>query len=192
MADSVYAICKAALSRLGTETNFTAFGDNTPEARMLEVAYDPARRSVLRAHPWAFAIKRVELALEASTPSFEYTYSFALPADCLLVRRTDYEALGYDHDYRVEGKSLLTDDSAVKIEYIADITDTSKFDPLFDDALSQRIAAELAPALTDNATLAEKLWDIYGSKIQEARSVDAQGKGRPRDVAADLWVMSRL
>lgn len=192
MADSVYAICKAALSRLGTETNFTAFGDNTPEARLLELAYDPARRSVLRAHPWAFAIKRAELALDGDTPAFEYTYSFTLPSDCLLVRRTDYEALGYDHDYRVEGGKLLTDDNAVKIEYIANITDTSKFDPLFDDALSQRIAAEIAPALSDNATLAEKLWDVYSSKLAEARAVDAQGKGRPRDVIADKWVVSRL
>lgn len=191
MADSTYAICKAALSRLGTETNFTAFGDNTPEARLLELAYDPARLSTLRAHPWAFAIKRVALALDSDTPSFEYAYQFTLPTDCLYVRRTDYEALGYDHDYRIEGGKLLCDDSDVKIEYIANITDTSKFDPLFDDALAQRIAAEISPALSDNASLAEKLWDIYERKIMEARAVDAQGSGRPRDIIADLWVKSR-
>lgn len=195
MAASVYEICKIALSRLGTETNFTAFGDDTPEARLLELYYDPSRKAVLRAHRWNFATRRAALVASSATPAFEYAYQFTLPTDFLTMVRTDLEQLGYDHDYRIEGSGtsrvLLTNDAAVSIEYIANITNTTLFDPLFDDVLAQKIAAEICPALTDNASMTQQLWDNYQMKLQEARAVDSQ-EGRPRDIVADKWLLSRL
>lgn len=190
MADSKFDICNRAMGFLGVGNNITTFDTNTKEARLCERYYDPTRRAVLRAHPWNFAIKRVTLAQDATAPNHEYTYRHALPADYLKVIRTADEALGYDDSYRLEGGFLVSDEGTVKVEYIADIEDTTLFDPLFEDVLAQRMAAEMSVAFTDNSALTERLWKIYQDKLMEARSVESQ-EGRPRDIEASQWVNSR-
>lgn len=190
MADSKFDICNRAMGFLGVGNNITTFDTNTKEARLCERYYDPTRRAVLRAHPWNFAIKRVTLAQDATAPNHEYTYRHALPADYLKVIRTADEALGYDDSYRLEGGFLVSDEGTVKVEYIADIEDTTLFDPLFEDVLAQRMAAEMSVAFTDNSALTERLWKIYQDKLMEARSVESQ-EGRPRDIEASQWINSR-
>lgn len=175
---------------LGVSNNITTFDAKTKEARLCERFYDPTRKAVLRAHPWNFSIKRATLAQDAATPNHEYTYRHALPEDCLKVLRTADEALGYDDSYRIEGGFISTDEGTVKIEYVADVEDTSLFDPLFEDVLAQRMAAEMSVAFTDNSALTERLWGIYRDKLVEARSVDSQ-EGRPRDIEASVWVNAR-
>ena len=190
MADSKFDICNRALAYLGVSETITTFDVNRKEARLCERFYDSTRRAILRAHLWNFAIKRVTLARETTTPNHEFTYRHTLPEDYLKIVRTADEALCYDDDYRLEGGALVSDEATVKVEYVADVEDTTLFDPLFEDALAQRLAAEMCMAFTDNRALSEQLWQVYTNKLVEARSVDSQ-EGRPRDIIANQWVNAR-
>lgn len=200
-------ICNMALDRLGHQT-ITSLDQGTKAADLCQRNYPRCRDSLLRAHPWNFAIKRATLALSATAPNHEFTAQHALPTDCLKVIRTSWEAdgvsgaavygwpglNGYAGDsvpYRIEGRYLLCNEDTAKIEYIAQITDTTQFDELFVDVLAQRLAAEIGMALTDNASAVEKLWGIYQTKLNEARLMDAQ-EGTPREVV-DLspWLAAR-
>lgn len=184
-------ICNLALTRLG-HSQIVTMDEGTKAASLCSLHYPICRDATLRAHPWNFAIYRVTLALDATAPNHEFGYRHALPTDCLKVIRTGFEADGYtDVPYRIEGRYLLCDETVVTIEYIAKITDVAAFDPMFVDLLAQRLAAEIAVPLTDTQTLAKAMWDVYGMKLSEARTTDAQ-EGTPREVV-DLssWIVAR-
>jgi hypothetical protein len=194
MASEV-SICNIALLAVGHDT-ITTLTEGSKGARACNLRYAETRDSMLRAHPWNFAVRRVDLALLGSTPEFEYTYQHALPADCLKIIRTEAESLGYTDDYRLEGladgsRILLCNDSAVAIEYIAQVTDPNQMDVLFRDALTSRLAAEICPFLTDNASLSKNLWEIAENKLRLAMTMDAQ-EGTPRDPNPDTWLVARL
>jgi hypothetical protein len=201
-------LCNMSLTRLGHPT-ITSLDQDTKGAALCKLHYPILRDAVLRAHPWNFAIKRAELASLASPGiAFEYTAKFALPDDCLKILRTSEDAdgmpagvvYGYPglvgggagYSYRVEGKYILTNGTTCKIEYVARITDVAQFDALFVDALSARLTAEIAMAMTDNAKMSEYAMQSYEAKIREARQIDAQ-EGTPRDIVdATGWIMARF
>jgi len=204
-------ICNLALTRIG-HTQISSLDENSKGAALCALHYPICRDAVLRAHPWNFAIRRATLALSSQTPNHEFTYYHVLPTDCLKVIRTNLEAEGLSStavygfpgihgysggsEYRVEnvenvGKCIATNEDVVKIEYVAKIVDSSQFDALFVDLLAQRIAAEISVAFTDTQSVTKAMWDIYQSKLGEARTTDAQ-EGTPRSVE-DLspWVAAR-
>jgi len=189
------SICNIALTRIGHET-ITDITEDNKAARMCSVHYADTLESMLRAHPWNFAVRRVELAQLTATPEYEFAYQYTLPSDCLKVLRTEDDSAGYYTEYRIESLStgervLVTDAGTCKLEYIASVTDPNLMDALFRDAFSARLSAELAVVLTDNASLAEKLWQIGEEKLRLAMTMDAQ-EGTPRDIIADQWLQARF
>lgn len=201
-------LCNVALTRLG-HGFISSLTEDSKASDLCDLHYARCRNSVLRAHPWNFAVKRTTLALSTTTPNHEFTYQHALPTDFLKLVRTSWDALGVTNStavygfpgqmgyvdtqvpYRIEGRFLLCNETVAKIEYVAEITDVSQFDELFVDVLAQRLASEIAIALTDNASLAEKSWNIYNAKLTEARSVDAQ-EGTPREIVdVSGWILAR-
>lgn len=210
-------IWNLALTRVGHEplASVTERGKGGDRCRL---HYPVMRDTVLTAHPWNFAIRRVELAQLAFTPTFEFTYAHALPTDpyCLRVLRTEWEANGYAStavygfpgmhgfagqaiEWRIETvaingtgiRALLCNESSAKIEYIARISDVAMYSALFVDALAARLAAEIAMSLTDNQALTKTLLDLYTLKMAEARIMDAM-EGTPREVInTDAWLIAR-
>jgi hypothetical protein len=200
-----------ALTRIGNKRQIASLTEGTTEADLCNLHYARTRDAVLRAFPWAFAITRVSLSQDSSyTSVFEFDYRFLLPTDCIKVVRTQWDADGYAAGgavygfpgihgyfsavvpYRIEGRYLLCNDTTAAIEYIKRETDPAQFDDLFVDVLAQRLAAEICPALTDNATMANNLWQVYTAKLNEARSTSAQ-EGSPRDVIdASAWITARV
>lgn len=66
MAQSNLEIAKLALLKLGEDT-ITALADSNVRAQTATLMLEPAKRAVLRLHPWNFAIKRTILALKTVT-----------------------------------------------------------------------------------------------------------------------------
>lgn len=209
MATSETEVCNLALIRLGHQT-ITSLAEGTPTSDLCNLLYTQTRDSLLRSHPWNFAIKRVTLALSGTTPNHEFTYQHALPSDCLKVIRTNWEAdgttgssaiygfpgvMGYNQveiPYRIENGFLLCNETVAKIEYVARITDVAMFDPLFVRALSLDMATAMAMKLTDNATLFKTMSDEFRMTMAEARLQDAT-EGTPRDVVdASGWITARV
>lgn len=191
---SVVDICNGALNQLGASTILTLTEDSK-NARLCNARYTQVRDSVFRSHPWNCLQKRVQLAADTNTPAWGFTQQYTLPADCLRV----LTILDYDADYKIEGRKILTDNSNMKILYIARITDPNQYDELLRETLSAALAADIAYAVTSSNPTASNMYNLFKDKLKEARFVDAtEGqnqnpeKGMADVVGADTFINSRF
>ena len=181
------SICSNALRKLGDDP-ITSRTDDTERARLCNAFYDSTRDSVLRSHPWNFAITRASLSKLTSVPSFDYTAEFTLPTDpyCLRVLKMAED----DLEFKVEGRKLLCNEDSAKILYIARIVDTAEYDPMFTEVLTARLTAELAYSITGSNSLTKQMWDIHDEKLKDARSIDGQ-EGFVDGVVSDTFTSFR-
>lgn len=186
---SEVAICNMALAEIGRGAQITSIDEASQAARACKLRYPYARDACLRAYDWNFAARRAELPKNAVAPAFEYANAYDLPADCLLVRSV------FDGDaekWVVEGRQILTDmGDPIFIKYTALVTQTAAFDPLFVEALSARVASDIAVQLSESVSRAQGLWQVYQSKLVEARRRDAQ-EGQPDSLPRGSWADARL
>lgn len=186
---SEVAICNLALQEIGRGMMLTALDENTTAARACKLRYPYARDATLRGYDWNFASGRIELAKNATSPSFEFANAYDLPADCLRVRSIFN---GEADDWKVEGRQILTDlGDPIQIKYTKRVTDPAQFDPLFVAALASRVAADIAISLSESTAKAQGLWQLYMGKLQEAWKNDAQ-EGQPDSLPQGSWVGSRF
>jgi hypothetical protein len=170
---SVVEICNRALQKLGA-ARITSLTQDTPNARSCNVAYNVLRKAELRSHPWSFAIKRAELAADATAPSWGRANSFTLPSDFLRLMDDYPEDNMNNKDWQIEGKKILTDDDApLYIRYIYDVEDPNEFDSLFSEALSSKIAMELCEEITQSNSKLQAVSEMYKAAIREARRINA-------------------
>lgn len=79
-------VANLALGRLRVGQFISDLTDETSEARICSKFMDQCRQEVLRAFPWNFAFKATQLA-QVSGQSFPgWTYVYAYPDDCLMLR----------------------------------------------------------------------------------------------------------
>lgn len=195
MPTSDIAICNRALDMLGADP-IVSFDDATQVGRLCKRNYEPVRDAVLRAYPWNPAIRRAALPALAEAPAWGFSFQYALPEGpeplcCLRVLSIESENAGRATEYRIEGRRILSDEGApLRILYIAQITDPTRFGPLLADAIAARLAAELAYPLTASTSLGQAMGQSYRDKLIEARAIDAQ-EGTAGRLSADEWLESR-
>lgn len=185
MASEV-GICNSALVKLGART-IMALDDTSKESRLCKARYTDVRDEVLRAHPWNFAVKRASLAQLSTTPAFGFSKGYQLPNDCLRVLRLSND----ESEYQIEGRHLLSNAGSVKLVYIAQVSDPNLYDALFINALSFRLAAELAYPLANNRELTKTMQEMYQDALRQARSVDAT-EGTANALYDDTFIEVRL
>jgi len=118
---------------------------------------------------------------------FGFTYRIKLPSDCIrLLPIYDSE----DGDYRVENGYIYTDDVSPELLYVSDLAVTS-FDALMTEALSWRLASEIAYTVTQSAQVIEIASRGYQMSMRQAKTADAQEDGRYY-VEAELFDDSRF
>jgi len=174
MSHDDVSICNSALRRIG-QAPILSFDDLTETGRLCALFFPVERDFILRNYPWNFANKRAILARSATNPVWGFAYAYPLPSDFLRLVKTDGEP--YD-DYKVEGRSIVTDDEVVKIKYTARIEDAAQFDADFAEMLAVRMSAVLAYPLTENNTLTQNMWALYEAYEMDAYSADGQ-EGTP-------------
>ena len=182
------SICSNALRRLG-DSPITSLTDDTERARLCNAFFADARDSVLRSHPWNFAITRATLTKLTATPAYGYDHQYALPTNpyCLRVLGMEYP----DYDFKIEndstfGRVLITNESTAKILYIARVTNAVLFDSMFVDVLTAKLAVDLAYPVTGSVQLQGQMEKLYQQKLSEARSVDGQ-EGTTEDFISDTF-----
>ena len=191
---SVVDICNGALNQLGASTILTLTEDSK-NARLCNARYTQVRDSVFRSHPWNCLQKRIQLAADTATPAWGFTKQYTLPADCLRV----LTILDYDADYKVEGRKILTDNSTMKILYISRVEDPNEYDELLRETLSAALAADIAYAVTSSNPTATNMFNLFQSKLKDARFVDSTegqnlspDKGMADVIGADTFINSRF
>jgi hypothetical protein len=144
------SICCMALSKIGSARITDIDNDNSVQAIQCQTHYDQTRDALLRSFEWSFAVKQAELSEDSSTPTFGYDHQFLLPAD--FIRVTLNWDDGAEYNYDIQGLLLLTDESEINLEYVAQITDTTTFDALFVEVLILQLALKfLHPLAGTNA-----------------------------------------
>ncbi len=169
-------IYNAALMAVGANPLVTV-SDTTTQANVVRTMYTYCRDSLLRAHPWNFAERRVLLTpVVGGTPPMDFARYFNLPVDCLKLRRLSDEAV--DVAYKVEGRRILCDESSISILYTYRVTDTTHFDSLFVECLIAMLAWKIAYPIKANLALMKAKGDEYRDAFFAATGVDAQ-EGTP-------------
>lgn len=183
-------ICNRALQKLGA-SRITSLTENSVNARACNLCYEHVRDAELRAHSWNFAIKRSQLALDATGPDFGPTNSYTLPADFLRLIAPDAEDNLNDLDWLIEGQKILTEDGApLNIRYIYRVTDPNVFDALFMESLACRMAVEMCEELTQSNTKGQAVREDYKNSIREARKLNSFEQ-RPAEQQVDTWLTDR-
>lgn len=185
MTASIVTICNQALDRIGHTEPIGAITDESAGAQACNRWYTQCRDEVLRAHRWPFANRIATLALVEEDPSDEWGYSYRLPADCLRARRF-VSALGdsdpvqqdFELSSDVSGGLILCDVEDAQLVYTARVEDPALFAPDFVDALSWRLAAEVARPLARSMQVAADAAERYrlalGQAIATARNEQRQ------------------
>lgn len=195
MASKV-AIANMALGFMG-EPPITALTDDNTAARTMNLFFDSVRDELLRSHPWNFAKKRRnDMSELGDSPTFGFDHAYALPSDFLRLLSFNTES---DDNYRLElvvdsagneTRCLATDADEADIVYVARITDTAIYDPMFTQALAAALAAATAMQITNSGTVTTKMDQLAAAKLALARSIDAQEEP-PQIIEADDFINAR-
>lgn len=180
-------IANLALQRLGAKS-ISSLTDDSTRARECNRVYDHARDTELRAHPWAFARKRAQIAASATSPSFGFDSAYPLPADYLRILPT---ADLSQQEMQIEGGSILANgDGALNLIYISRVEDPNRFDQTFTDLLVARIARDVAEKITQSKNKIEIAQALYDDAKKEARKVNAF-EGPSQEPPTDTWITAR-
>ncbi|MEI0850054.1 hypothetical protein [Pseudomonas aeruginosa] len=184
---STVDICNMALSHIGNSERINALDEASAQAEQCSLFFESCVDEVLRAIPWGFATAFVDLAEVTINPDTEYPYCYAMPVDCLLARRivNSVWPVGYypfPCDYQLpqippiqfrvingsSGRLISTTVSPAKLEYTTKLSTPEIFDPIFVSALSWKLAAKVAPALSRDANIAQVCEQQYQYEIRNA------------------------
>ncbi len=177
-------ICNLALKRLG-QGKIASLDEMSVAGVACNDLYDLSRRSVLAMHTWRFACKRATLSLLDETPD-GYQYAYALPADCIHVFAVEPIFSNPPIEFKVFGDALWTGDPNGKIQYIWDIEDTNKFDPLFISALAWYLAADLVPSVTGKLDQQQAMLSGFGAVLRAAKGASAAAAKQPSRTGMDI------
>ncbi len=189
MASNV-EICNRALQKLGAKRIVSLTEDST-NARACNVAFGPVKLAELRKHTWSCATKRASLAADTDEPLFTRDYAYTLPSDWVRLIDNDPEDNFATKDWQIEGKKIITNDSApLEIRYIYEIDDPNEMDPLLREAISSKLALELCEELTQSNTKKADLREDYKEIMSEAKRANAVERvaGESPD---SLWITAR-
>ena len=165
---SIVDICNGSLNQLGA-TTIVSLTEDSKNARLCNARFTQIRDSVFRSHPWNCLQKRIQLAADTTAPAWGFTSAYTLPADCLRLLRI----LDYDSNHKVEGRKILTNNSSMKILYVSRIEDPNEYDELLRETISAALAADIAYAVTSSNPVSLNMYNLYQTKLKDARFVDA-------------------
>ena len=187
-------ICNDAIARVGGKLIQSIESPTTLTENYCATMYPKNRRIVLRSAVWNFARTTKEIA-KSSEQAKGYAGVYPLPNDFLrLLGVIGMDLMGYDTDrYRLSDNKLYLVDCgtpSIELEYIRDVEDATRFDPLFTEALSLRLAYNLQYALSGKNTTAQRLYEEYQLALAEAKSIDGQEQ-KPIRVQRSRWLAAR-
>ena len=168
------SVANEALILLGNTTLSDIDSDTNTEAKVATLAFNSTRKDLLRLHPWNFAIKRISIAASATDPVFRYDKAYPVPGDFLRCIVVD-QVLDWKLEVNNNALSILCDASSpIKLKYVADITDDTKWDASFHKCFVYKLAADMSYALIPDENLRKGIWNTYLIQLDIARSIDGQ------------------
>jgi hypothetical protein len=188
MATGKLDIINLALMRIG-ESPIQSLEEGSTPANSAKALYDMSRRAVLRDFDWSFAMKTSSLPLLANEDEEAGVYVCSVPADCLRVVQVlrRYEAnfargtAGFytsNEWFRVQGNKLYVRTPVPYVRYVRDEENTNLFDAKFVEALSYKLAGELAMPVRQSESLMASMLNAYQGLVGTAAE-ESQNEHEP-------------
>ena len=175
---TVTDICNAAISHCGTRSKIADISEGSAEANACLTHFALVRDATLRAFDWNFARMTAGLA-QLQTPPARWAYKYALPVDCLRLRRLNdvplltlpetFCELAADRDST--GATIgviLTNASPVSAIYTAQVTDPLRWDQGFVDAVVYGLASRVCFELTGKEERVKALTQMWQMALANA------------------------
>ena len=165
--------------------------DGSAQAEYCQRFYPIARDALLEMHDWGFATKRVALAQLSVNAASGWAYCYAQPTDLLnsiavldpaatddtsvgitaphgwtetpLTNGGVYTPQPYVLESAADGTDIIyTNQAGAVLRYVAGVTDTTKFSPLFVKTLAASLASMLAGSILkgDAGAAAAARWEM--------------------------------
>ena len=188
-------LANLALGHIGV-ARIADLAENTVAAEHVRRMWDTTRDSLLRAYPWNFAAKRLQLTASATAPAFEWAYAYPLPSDCLAVLSVNGAAGGVGNvPFVVEGQEILTDLTTCKIRYLRRVEQVSAWDATFNELFGYELAKAIAPSFTLQ-TSAIQMLDALAQPARRVAEESNAAETRPRVIQynqrMDSYTAARL
>ncbi len=137
--------------------------------------FQTVAEQALRSFPWGFATKFAVLAQNSNTPAHGFRHAYTIPTDCLRivdVRQHD-DLRAPKGRFVVSGKLLYANVSPCNARYVARDLDPDNCPGDFCDAVSARIAAEIANLSAQTASLTPGLLQFAQLSLAQAQAIDS-------------------
>lgn len=161
-------IFNAALIECGSDPLLSAL-DDSKSSRLCAHRYPDVRDSTLRLRFWNCAMKRAQLAMLSDDPAWGPAHAFQMPSDWLRTKECDTGGC----DWRIEGRTIVTDSDSCDLLYVRRVTDVSSMDELLCQTIVLRLAASMAYSLKGDAELAGRLEARWRDILNDASYADA-------------------
>jgi hypothetical protein len=172
--DTKLSICSDALIMLGSSP-LSSFSEGSDAAQITDRLYDDIQDTVLMSYPWAFSLKKSQLARSVDAPTAEYQYQYPLPADLIgsgpraLFTSSGTGTRPVTFGWEVYGGNILTNYATVYIDYQfrpePDVMPT-----YFIQLLKYWVAWHIAEPVTDQITKAQYFQSLaVGSAAENMR-----------------------
>ncbi len=188
---SITDLCNAAISHCGTRSKIASIDEGSAEANACRTHVALARDSLLRAFDWNFA--RLTAGLGAlQNPPARWAYKYALPVDCLRLRRlndtpllllpeTFCEVAGDKDTTGAYINVILTNASPVSAIYTAQVADPNRWDAGFTDAFTYDLAMRVCVELTGKEDRLARLTQMRAAALRDgAAEMANEGSGLNR------------
>ncbi|PJF23518.1 MAG: hypothetical protein CUN56_00530 [Phototrophicales bacterium] len=197
MADKLSLFNGALVEYLG-ERPLVSLNDNRAALRVLNAVYDDGFvRSILKEHPWDFALRDTKIDYNPSySSSFtDGEYIFTVPSDLVRINAVSTSYSFYDSiDYTITGDKLIAAAEELYIRYISDADsyggDLSLWPQYAIDYAKVLLASKACVAINGDFALAKDLGNRARRALPKAESLDAANRPM-RKKRYSSWVRSR-
>ena len=185
--DTSLSICSDALLMLGASP-ISSFTEGTDEANVCNSLYPDIKIKTLASYPWSFSFKKVQLARLITTPTTEYKYEYALPADMIGTPRKVFisstQGAVPQREYRLSGGKLLTNYETVYVDYQFAVEEY-EMPHYFVQNMKYQLAWHLAMPITDQIEKTDYWRTVAkgtpgengrGGYMRQAMNIDGQGQ----------------
>jgi hypothetical protein len=169
----------------------TSIDDNTTNANVLSRVYDDALKSVLSECEWNFAVTRGNLSVVVVTlPYYEpgRTVVYQKPTDMIRIFATNPS----NAQWREEGDYIISDSTGLGVRYVYFEETTSRYPSFFVDALTDKLASEIAYQIVNSRSLGVEFVEKYEDiSLPKAMAANSQ-TGDQQCMVDDAWENAKL
>ena len=207
-AYSIIGIWNMSLGRIG-QPKIDLPAENSIAGIQLDIVWPFIRDEVLSEVGPKFAKTRIALTQSATVPAGMYDYAYVLPADFLKIpMQNNHDANvasgdstffynGLYHNYIIEALEdetlcLFTDfdntSQDLILTYIRRIENVARYSPAFINALSYRLAAEVAIVLSESVRKFETMTTLYSRALLRAKADSQSFDKVQHETGSTTWV----